>query len=245
MSTLGCRADGTTSATPSLLAAFGDRNMPSLNPAESWFRCRSRCGLAPKWLFAKAGCPRHSNWGTRRSPTTSGRARERSQLFTLEFLARVLAASGRGQEAARLFGACESFRAERGIIRHVAVPSALLDASGAAADSEAVEEGRSLTLHQAADYARRFRATQVIATSGWDALTPTKHKSRRSRRRRPLQPRRRQAVADVTRNREAHLSRASPNSTSTTAKNSSSPPPAAECRLPLTASGNLLGSASV
>jgi predicted ATPase/class 3 adenylate cyclase/DNA-binding CsgD family transcriptional regulator len=99
----------------------------------------------------------------------------RSQLFTLEFLARVLAASGRGQEAARLIGACEAFRAERGIIR-VPCLQRMLDASGTAVDAVAVEEGRSLTLDQAADYARRFRSMQVTATSGWDALTPTERK---------------------------------------------------------------------
>jgi predicted ATPase/DNA-binding CsgD family transcriptional regulator len=100
---------------------------------------------------------------------------QRSQLFTLEFLARVLAASGRGQEAARLFGACEAFRADRGMIR-VPCLQRLLDASGVANDTTAVEEGRSLTLDMAADYARRFRATQVTATSGWDALTPTERR---------------------------------------------------------------------
>jgi hypothetical protein len=152
---------------------------------------------------------------------------QRSQLFTLEFLARVLAASGRGQEAARLFGACEAFRADSGMIR-VPCLQRLLDASGASTDAAAVEEGRSLTLDMAADYARRFRATQVTATSGWDALTPTERKVADLVAEGLSNPAvaKQLLMSPATVKPTCHA--CSPNSTSRTAKTSSSPPPAAD-----------------
>lgn len=104
----------------------------------------------------------------------------RGMWFTLDCIARILGASRRFDEAARILGACAAFGDERSL---VAVPclQRLTDealevcraALGDDAFNTALTDGATLSLDAAASYARRLRVPHTTATLGWDALTPT------------------------------------------------------------------------
>jgi DNA-binding CsgD family transcriptional regulator len=104
----------------------------------------------------------------------------RSMVFTLECIGRILTAAGHENAAGRLFGACGAFRSERSLVLYPCLQRLLDDAHatcranlGDDAYATAVAEGATLTLAEAADYARRVRATHTSTRVGWDALTPT------------------------------------------------------------------------
>jgi DNA-binding CsgD family transcriptional regulator len=82
----------------------------------------------------------------------------------LEGLAICRARAGATDEAARLAGAAESVRAERGY-RYRYPHLGELPAGS--------DDGRALSLDEATAYARRSRGQRVRPTSGWAALTPT------------------------------------------------------------------------
>jgi predicted ATPase/class 3 adenylate cyclase/DNA-binding CsgD family transcriptional regulator len=109
--------------------------------------------------------------------------RQDTTLEALQLIARILTAAGRHGEAGRLLGACFSFIEERElhefpiIVRlREGAASQLRAALGDDAFDAAVAEGRTLSLQDAAEYAKRLRTMQVTATVGWQALTPMETK---------------------------------------------------------------------
>lgn len=104
----------------------------------------------------------------------------RSMVFTLECIARTLTTAGHRNEAARLFGACTAFRAERSLVVYPCLRRLLDEARAACRDTlgddafeTALAEGAALSISDAAEYSRRLRATHTSTQVGWDALTPT------------------------------------------------------------------------
>ena len=82
----------------------------------------------------------------------------------LEGLAISAARAGASDDAARLAGAAQSARQERGYRYRYPHLGELPSGS---------DEGRALSLEEATAYARRSRGQRVRPTSGWAALTPT------------------------------------------------------------------------
>jgi DNA-binding CsgD family transcriptional regulator len=94
----------------------------------------------------------------------------------LEAIASLAADGGSLEEAARLVGATDAARASSGYGRRFAgrVPAstALRSAMGENAFEAASAAGRSLTLEQATEYARRGRGERKRPRTGWASLTP-------------------------------------------------------------------------
>jgi DNA-binding CsgD family transcriptional regulator len=94
----------------------------------------------------------------------------------LEAIADAQARRGNGVLAARLLGAA---RAERDRVGYVGLwrpdpeSVAVEHAAIAAADPQAFEEGRGLSVADATELAGRARSERTRATHGWDSLTPT------------------------------------------------------------------------
>ena len=105
---------------------------------------------------------------------------DRGRMFTLDCISRVLTAAGRHHEAARILGACESARAQRGLVRLPCL-QALMDESTATTQAAlgddafevALADGATLSLVAVTEYSTRLRVAHTAATVGWDALTPT------------------------------------------------------------------------
>ena len=103
----------------------------------------------------------------------------RSTAFTLECISRILAAAAHHTEAARLLGACDAFRTQRGSIRYPCLQRLLDLSAGTSRDAlgdeefdAAVGEGATLSLEAAADYCRRLRVAHNTTRVGWDAFRP-------------------------------------------------------------------------
>jgi DNA-binding CsgD family transcriptional regulator len=94
----------------------------------------------------------------------------------LETLAILAADAGRHDEAARLLGATERFRAERGYTYRWGHRRRAVEGMRSALDPAHLEEGARLTLDEAADYVRRGRGERGRPDSGWESLTPTEER---------------------------------------------------------------------
>jgi predicted ATPase/class 3 adenylate cyclase/DNA-binding CsgD family transcriptional regulator len=99
---------------------------------------------------------------------------------TLENLAGVLSAVGRGREAARLLGAADSIRNALLLKRfrvydadHDNLVVALRSALGDDDFDAAWAEGHRLSMDEAVAYAQRGRGERRRPATGWDSLTPT------------------------------------------------------------------------
>jgi DNA-binding CsgD family transcriptional regulator len=96
----------------------------------------------------------------------------------LELLAGVAVDLESFQEAARLFGAADAYRARIGIARLAMYPATDGDiararaALGDAAFDAACAEGAALELDDAIAYARRGRGDRKRPSTGWESLTP-------------------------------------------------------------------------
>jgi ATP/maltotriose-dependent transcriptional regulator MalT len=94
----------------------------------------------------------------------------------LEAIASTIGEIGSVGEAARLVGATEAARAATGYGRRFAArdsgATALRSAMGDEAFEAAAREGRTLTLEEAVEYARRGRGGRKRPTTGWASLTP-------------------------------------------------------------------------
>lgn len=96
----------------------------------------------------------------------------------LELVAELALNRGEARRALRLLGAVEGFRSASGVIRapeeDAAWPRRLAEAAravGGGADA-VLAEGRSMSLDEAVERARRGRGRRDRPTHGWDALTP-------------------------------------------------------------------------
>jgi DNA-binding CsgD family transcriptional regulator len=101
---------------------------------------------------------------------------------TLECLARLAAAEGNCQYAARLLGAAESIRQLMGHARlpmyqpgYDAVVSSVRDVLGNNDFDAGWSEGTALSTEEAIAYAQRGRGERRRPASGWGSLTPTEH----------------------------------------------------------------------
>jgi ATP/maltotriose-dependent transcriptional regulator MalT len=99
---------------------------------------------------------------------------------TLECLARLAAADGNCQYAARLLGAAETIRQRMGHARlpmyqpgYDAVVSSVRDVLGNNDFDAAWSEGTALSTEEAVAYAQRGRGERKRPASGWGSLTPT------------------------------------------------------------------------
>ena len=95
-----------------------------------------------------------------------------ARVVILEDLALLAGDLGQPDEAARLLGACEAFRARTRYGMRLPHRACELDKLRAALDAVAVEEGTTLTIDDAIRYARRGRGPRGRPVEGWDALTP-------------------------------------------------------------------------
>ena len=95
-----------------------------------------------------------------------------AQVVILEELALLAGDLGQSDEAARLLGACETFRARTRYGTRLPHRVCEVDKLRADLDAKAVEEGTGLTIDDAIRYARRGRGPRGRPIEGWDALTP-------------------------------------------------------------------------
>jgi DNA-binding CsgD family transcriptional regulator len=91
---------------------------------------------------------------------------------TLEVLALVLADSRQRDEAGRLLGAVEAFRARTGYRWRSPYLRRALAERVRELDAAALEQGAGLTLAEAIEYATRGRGGRSRPERGWDGLTP-------------------------------------------------------------------------
>lgn len=99
-----------------------------------------------------------------------------SQVNVLENLAVLLFHAGQEADASRLLGACAAFRRERRVGMRVPYLVPMIEECLVDADPAWWQEGASLTLGDASDYARRGRGARGRPATGWDALTPSELK---------------------------------------------------------------------
>ena len=90
----------------------------------------------------------------------------------LEILALVFGDTARRDEAARLLGAAEAFRARTGYRWRFPYLRAALAELREKLEPSALEEGAGLSLEEAVEYASRGRGGRSRPEQGWDALTP-------------------------------------------------------------------------
>lgn len=93
------------------------------------------------------------------------------QVDALEALSIVLGDADRLEEAGRLIGAVDAFRARSG--HHRAFPTPSLVELRRRVDPAALEEGARLSLQEAVEYARRGRGERSRPDHGWESLTPS------------------------------------------------------------------------
>jgi len=98
----------------------------------------------------------------------------------LESLARLAASAESYEEAARLIGAADAVRRDAGCVpgaadaaRRATLQQKLADELGEDEFTRARDDGASLDVRQAVEYARRGRGERKRPSSGWDSLTPT------------------------------------------------------------------------
>lgn len=98
----------------------------------------------------------------------------------LECLARIAAASGSHQYAARLLGAAAALRQQAGVVRFPAYGAGLDGAITASRNTmgqsvfeTAWTEGAALSIEEAIAYAQRGRGERKRPSNGWASLTPT------------------------------------------------------------------------
>lgn len=98
----------------------------------------------------------------------------------LECLAYVAGDAGSDREAARLFGAADAARLQRGIPRLKTLDAdderrlaAVREALGESDFQAAWDEGAALTIEETIAYARRGRGERKRPSKGWASLTPT------------------------------------------------------------------------
>jgi len=114
------------------------------------------------------------------------RAAARLSLYlpqTLDALAEAVAGLDSHEEAARLRGAAQRARRELGLVcwppdeaGASELEHRLRLALGAAGYEAARDEGATMTLDEAVDWARRARGKRKRPASGWESLTPTEHR---------------------------------------------------------------------
>jgi DNA-binding CsgD family transcriptional regulator len=100
-------------------------------------------------------------------------------IAAVEVVAAVAAVSGRAEQASRLFAAMAAQRVQFGVVR---VPpetpvwdgylASAREALGPAGFAAAWDQGASLSLDEAAAYARRGRGPHTRAAAGWRGLSP-------------------------------------------------------------------------
>lgn len=99
-----------------------------------------------------------------------------SQVNVLENLAVVVFHAGQEQDALRVLGACDAFRREAGVGMRVPYLGPMIEECLEGGDPQSWDEGASLSLDDATDYARRGRGARGRPASGWGALTPAELK---------------------------------------------------------------------
>jgi predicted ATPase/DNA-binding CsgD family transcriptional regulator len=99
-----------------------------------------------------------------------------SQVNVLENLAVLMFHAEQPEEAARLLGACDAFRQETSVGMRVPYLAPMIAECREGTDPAWWQGGRSFTLDDATDYARRGRGPRGRPPMGWNALTPAETK---------------------------------------------------------------------
>lgn len=94
----------------------------------------------------------------------------------LELIGQIAAAHESFEEAARLCGAALGLRERPGLASMSCESKEVVKAIGAQRFEALLEEGRGLSLSEAADYAARGRGERKRPSMGWQSLTPTEQK---------------------------------------------------------------------